>query len=77
MAQSLFLSHATLGTSRGCTHRRQALAEPRQAIPEAVVDISEAARAMFARRMRIAPVLGLAISDEDSGSEEEAIPINK
>ena len=73
--QSPSLSHATPGTSRGCTHRRQASHEPCQAIPEAVPDISAAVRPKVTSRMR--SVLGLAISDENSGSEEEAISVHK
>ena len=42
--QSPSLSHATLGINRGCTHRRQALAKPRQPVPEVMADISDAVR---------------------------------
>ena len=41
------------------THWRQALAEPWQAVPEAVAEISEAVRAKVVTRMRSSPVLGL------------------
>ena len=75
--QSLSLSHVTHFTSRGCTHKRQVSAEPWQGVLEAVPDISEAVRANVTSRMRSALVLSLVISDKDSGSKEEALPIPK
>ena len=77
MVQILSLYHATPDSSRGYIHRRQASVEPCQAVPEAVADISDVVRAKVTSRMRCVPVLGLAISDKDSGSEEKAVPIHK
>ena len=64
-------------TSRGHTHRKQMSAEAWQAVPEAMVDISDAVRAKVVIRMRCTPVLNLVTSDKDSGSEKEAVSIHK
>ena len=52
-------------------------AEPQQAVPEAIADITEALRVNVTSMIRSALVLCLRISDKDSGSEEEALPIPK
>ena len=55
-------------------HRRQASAEHQQAVPEAIVDIYKAVRAKVTSKMRITLVLDVVISNEDSGSGQEAPP---
>ena len=75
--QSPSLSHAIPGTSRGHTHRRQASPEPRQAVPKSMPDISAAVRAKVTSRMRSAPILGLAISDENLDLRKRPSPSTK
>ena len=74
--QSSSIPHAIPGTSRGRTRRRQ-MAEPWHPDPEVVADISNAVQEKVASWMRGAPVLELAITDEDSRSEEGANPATK
>ena len=70
--QSPSLTRAIPGTSKRHTCRRQVSAEPRQAVPEAMVEIAEAVRANVTSRMRSTPATDLIISDE-----EEAIPVHR
>ena len=58
--QSLSLSIGTPGTSKGCTHRGQALAEPWQAVLEAMADISDAVKAKVTSKDEESPIPGLA-----------------